>query len=230
MSRAIVTDPCADLVLPPCPPWGLNAVGAGFRAPWCQLESPMTSDADSDDNRRRSLMAAAQAGDRAAYTSLLREAAPLIRAVAAARGVPADGLDDTVQETLITIHDARHTYDPSRSFTAWLRVIAERRAVDFLRRRGRKQRREVHAPIAYEQYPDPAMLPPDELGDAQAWRRIADAASTLPMRQREAIDALVFQGHSLAEASAMTRRTKTALKVSLHRALQALRSRLRPEA
>ena len=82
-------------------------------------------------------MAAAQGGDKIAYETLLRDCISFIRQVARAQGVHPDGIDDVVQETLLTIHGARQTYDPSRSFTAWLGVIAQRRAIDGLRRVGR---------------------------------------------------------------------------------------------
>ena len=64
--------------------------------------------------------------------------------------MPPDRADDVVQETLLTIHRARATYDPRRSFDAWLRVIVERRSVDVLRQAYRHGAREVHAPLAYE--------------------------------------------------------------------------------
>ena len=80
--------------------------------------------------RRSELMAAAQAGDSAAYATLLRECVPLIKLTAHQQGVPADRLDDVVQDVLLTVHRARHTYDPRRPFDTWLRVIAQRRARD----------------------------------------------------------------------------------------------------
>jgi RNA polymerase sigma-70 factor (ECF subfamily) len=100
-------------------------------------------------------MVAAQAGDRAAYETLLRDCIPFIHRVARGQGVPSDFVDDVVQETLLTIHQARRTYDPSRSFTAWLRTIAQRRAIDGLRRGGRARKREIHKPLAYESHADP---------------------------------------------------------------------------
>ena len=63
-------------------------------------------------------MVAAQAGDRAAYETLLRDCIPFIRRVARGQGVRPDFIDDVVQETLLTVHQARQTYDPSRSFAA----------------------------------------------------------------------------------------------------------------
>src|SRR5690348_4626287 len=77
---------------------------------------------DSVDRRRSALMADAQCGDGTAYAVLLRECVPLIRSVAARR-VPSDRIDDVVQDTLLTVHRARQTYDPARSFTAWLCTI-----------------------------------------------------------------------------------------------------------
>ena len=102
------------------------------------------------DVGRSALMAAAQRGDRAAYEKLLRDCVPFITGIARRRGVPPDRVDDVVQETLLTIHRARATYDPRRSFDAWLRVIVERRSVDVLRQAYRHGAREVHAPLAYE--------------------------------------------------------------------------------
>ena len=76
------------------------------------------SQKDETDGRRAAWMVAAQAGDRAAYETLLRDCIPFIQRVARGQGVPSDFVDDVVQETLLTIHQARQTYDPSRSFTA----------------------------------------------------------------------------------------------------------------
>jgi hypothetical protein len=61
-------------------------------------------------------MVAAQAGDRIAYEALLRGCVALIKSAAYRQGVPFDCIDDVVQETLLTVHRARQTYDPTRPF------------------------------------------------------------------------------------------------------------------
>jgi RNA polymerase sigma-70 factor (ECF subfamily) len=180
----------------------------------------------SDDMRRSAQMAAAQAGDRGAYEALLRDCVPLIKAIAGRQGVPPDRSDDVVQDVLLTVHRARHTYDPARSFTAWLRVITERRAIDLLRHLRRRDARELHVPLAFEAYPDEYADPARGVESADAAGRINEALATLPPRQREAVEALVLKEQSLTEAAAATRRTKVALKVNLHRALKALRQKL----
>jgi RNA polymerase sigma factor (sigma-70 family) len=118
------------------------------------------------------------------------------------------------------------TQDPSRSFSAWLRTIAQRRAVDGLRRHGRHVTREIHAPLAYENHPD-TDSDPQENADWSDWiGLLGRAVTTLPARQREAVQHLALSGLSLAEASTATGRTMGALKVNLHRGLKALRAQL----
>jgi RNA polymerase sigma factor (sigma-70 family) len=184
----------------------------------------------ADDLRRSAQMASAQAGDRMAYESLLRECVPFIRSIADRQGVPPDHVDDIVQEVLLTIHRARQTYDPARSFNAWLRVIAERRSIDLLRRVGRQRAREVHAPLAFESFADDSAEPSHSVRDTAASKQVHAALATLPERQREAVQVLVMQDQSLTEAAILTRRSKGALKVNLHRGIKALRGVFREKA
>lgn len=183
----------------------------------------------AEDAHRSALMAAAQAGDKTAYQTLLRDCVPLIRAIARRLGVNPGQVDDVVQEVLLTIHRARQTYDPTRSFTAWLRVIAERRAIDLLRQSGRRGARELHAPIAFENYADETADPTLGLTQADDAGRVTAALAALPPRQREAVQHLVLKDQSLAEAALATRRSKGSLKVNLHRALKALRGNVERE-
>jgi RNA polymerase sigma factor (sigma-70 family) len=184
------------------------------------------SQKDETDSRRATWMVAAQAGDRAAYDKLLRDCVPFIQRVARAQGVPSDLVDDVVQETLLTIHQARQTYDPSRSFTAWLRTIAQRRAIDGLRRHRRARNREIHAPLAYQSYSDPSGDPERaafQLGHAEV---LSLTLSKLPTRQREAIEHLALHGQSLTQAAMATGRSSGSLRVNWHRALKTLRTQL----
>ena len=183
---------------------------------------------EARDRALSALMAAAQDGDKAAYARLLRDCEPVIRRAGRRAGVVDDRLEDVVQDTLLTLHNARQTYDPSRSFTAWLSVIAQRRAVDVLRRTGRTGRREVHAPIAYESEPDETVDGVRALETAGDVRELRDAIADLSPVQREAVERLAIREQSLTEASADTGRTTGALKVNLHRAIKTLRERLVP--
>jgi RNA polymerase sigma factor (sigma-70 family) len=175
--------------------------------------------------RLSAAMAAAQSGDAAAYRLLLRECLPVIASMARAQGVRGEAVDDVVQETLLTIHKARATYDPARPFLPWLRAITQRRAIDRLRRAGRRLQ-EVHDPFAYETHADAAPGPGARLEARERDARLAEAVAGLPEGQRQAVEQLAFQERSLDEAAALTGRSKGALKVNLHRALKALRATL----
>jgi len=173
-------------------------------------------------------MEAAQAGDRRAYERLLADSVPLIRAIARRQGVGDEGVDDVVQETLLTVHRVRHTFDPSRSFDAWLGAIASRRAIDALRSRGRRDRRELHDDVALEHYPARDDASAASISEQNA-QRLREAIAELPPGQREAVEQLGLQERSLDEAAELTGRRTGALKVNLHRALKNLRKRIQGE-
>ncbi|MFZ3033803.1 MAG: sigma-70 family RNA polymerase sigma factor [Parvibaculum sp.] len=195
------------------------------------VPSPMPQDEVLDerqmaDQRWSGWMAAAQSGDRAAYNSLLREIVPMIQRIARRQGVEGDHVDDVVQEVLTSIHKARHTYDPSRSFAAWLTTISQRRAIDILRRTSRHSKRERHAPLAYESYAEPDMQPDRPRDEADRARMLGEAIGDLSDGQREAVEHLAIRELSLAETARLTGKSKGALKVNLHRAMKTLRARL----
>jgi RNA polymerase sigma factor (sigma-70 family) len=187
-----------------------------------------TDSTETPDQRRAAWMAAAQAGDRQMYEKLLADSVGLIRAAARRRGVAPDHVDDVVQETLITVHRVRHTYDPSRSYDAWITALANRRAIDALRSRGRRDSRELHDEFAVDNHADH-----DDASRAteseQRARHLHAAIDSLPPGQREAMVQLGLREHSLKEASKLTGRQPGALKVNLHRALKTLRERFHGE-
>ncbi|HVX06092.1 MAG TPA: sigma-70 family RNA polymerase sigma factor [Rhodanobacteraceae bacterium] len=200
----------------------------GFALPLdrrAHVSAEIASDDTSPERRRAAWMAAAQAGDRVAYERVLAGSVELIRNVARRQGVPMDALDDVVQETLLTVHRVRHTYDPARSYDAWLAAIAGRRAIDLLRSHGRRQRRETHDDLILDQLAghDDASTASERAQDAS---RLHAAIAGLPPGQREAVEQMGLKEHSLAEAASETGRNAGALKVNLHRALKALRGRL----
>ncbi|MEK7801640.1 MAG: sigma-70 family RNA polymerase sigma factor, partial [Pseudomonadota bacterium] len=76
-------------------------------------------------------------GEQEAYHLFLQTLAPLLRRMLY-RPLYACGqhhaVEDIVQETLLAIHLKLHTYDATKPFLAWLRIIAKHKMIDFLRR------------------------------------------------------------------------------------------------
>lgn len=168
-------------------------------------------------------MAAAQAGDARAYDRLLRAALPLLRAVARRRILNPAEAEDAVQDALLTIHQLRDSYDPSRPIRPWLTAITERRAIDRLRRHGRSAGRETPIEFFGETLADPLA----NGGEARvAAMQLRNAVAALPPAQRMALAMAKLEDMPLAEASARSGMSVGALKVATHRAVKVLRRRL----
>src|SRR3954464_9560963 len=126
-------------------------------------------------------MVAAQAGDARAYDALLRAALPLLRGIARRRIRDAAEAEDAVQDALLTIHQLRHAYDPARPIRPWLVAICERRAIDRLRRSGRRAGRET--PL--DEFGETLAAPGANQGEAKvASAELREAVAELPPAQR----------------------------------------------
>src|SRR5580658_2766141 len=168
------------------------------------------------------LMRAAQSGERTAYERLLRDVTPFIRSIVRRHCNNRADIEEMVQDTLLTLHRVRHTYDPSRPFCPWLAAIAWRRSIDALRRRMRVARYETPEQGVYETFLEPAAN--SDIEDVRSSEELADLLQLLPARQREALQALKLKEMTLVEASAASGQSVAALKVNTHRALKALRA------
>jgi len=87
-----------------------------------------------DDQRWSDYMAAAHRGDRRLYERLLSELGPVIERYIWSRFGALTFTEDCVQECLLAIHTARHTYDPARPFRPWFFTIVRNRTIDLLRK------------------------------------------------------------------------------------------------
>ncbi|WP_120297033.1 sigma-70 family RNA polymerase sigma factor [Paraburkholderia sp. BL23I1N1] len=170
-------------------------------------------------------MARAQAGDREAYRALLNDITPYLRALAARHIRNGEDMEDTVQDVLLTVHAARHTYDPARPFGPWLVAIANRRIVDGLRRRGRIGSHEMPVETDLETFSDAAANLQEEAMNA---RLVREAIDQLPVGQRDAMRMLKLEEMSLQEAATASGTSVAALKVATHRAMKRLRGLFLP--
>ena len=203
----------------------LTAVGDGLHAataaPYSMGDRRLKSSSETE-REWSSDMAAAQAGDGTAYAKLLRAVVPFLRMVIRRQHVPADQVDDIVQDALLSIHRVRHTYDPSRPLMPWLAAIAQRRALDGRRRRVRVETFEVAAPELLETFPDLSANNQVEVNDEHNWLR--RSVKNLTPKQRVAVELVKLRGLSVAEAASTSGQSPGAIKVNVHRALQVLRA------
>jgi RNA polymerase sigma-70 factor, ECF subfamily len=91
-----------------------------------------------NEDALRNLHISALAGNSGAYRTFLRELTVHLRAFLRKRLVRLpEEVEDLLQELLLAIHNQRHTYDPRRPVTVWVRAIARYKLIDLMRRRSR---------------------------------------------------------------------------------------------
>ena len=179
----------------------------------------------ASESRLRELLIRGLAGDNPAYQLFLRELSGYLRAFLRARltRLP-DEVEDLVQETLLAIHNQRHTYDASQPLTAWVYAIARYKMVDLLRRRATRDA--LHDPL------NDALhifaVSDNDAGDAR--RDLAQLLAQLPDAQRLAIQSMKLEGHSVVETARLTGLSVSAVKVAVHRGLKKLSLLIKSES
>jgi RNA polymerase sigma-70 factor (ECF subfamily) len=181
-----------------------------------------TERANAIEERLRGQFLAALAGDAASYRQFLAALSAHLRAFLRRRMQRwPDDVEDLVQETLLAVHDSRHTYRPAQPFTAWVHTIARYKLVDYLRARSRRE--ELNDPLDEEL----EIFARSDTDAAEARRDLAQMLAVLPERQRRVLVMVKLAGASVAEAARETGQSEVAVKVGVHRSLKALAARFR---
>jgi RNA polymerase sigma-70 factor (ECF subfamily) len=176
----------------------------------------------ANEDRLKDFFVRSLAGDATAYHRFLIELGAYLRAFLRRRltRLP-DEVEDLVQETLLAVHNQRHTFDAAQPLTAWVHAIARYKLVDCLRRRGRGD-------LLTEPLNDEVdVLSTADTDAAEARRDLAKLLATLPERQRMPIAYMKVQGLSVVETARLTGMSESAVKVAVHRGLKALAARIR---
>jgi RNA polymerase sigma-70 factor (ECF subfamily) len=163
-------------------------------------------------------MRAANAGDGVAYERLLRAVAaamrPLVRRGLRRAGRATAETEDVVQEILLGLHLKRHTWDASQPIAPWIYAIARYKLIDALRRRG------GYGHISIDGLAD--RLPAAPPAASVPSRDVERALEHLPAGQRLVLRAVAVDGASIAEAAARLQMTPGAVRVALHRGINAI--------
>lgn len=171
------------------------------------------------DRELRALLSLALAGDNGAYGEFLTRAGARVRAYFRRRLVAyPDDVEDLVQETLLAMHNQRHTYRSAEPLTPWLHAIARYKLADLLRVRMPRGAREVELD---DESDDDAMHASDDAA-AEARRDLDRLLVALPDRFRLPIVHVKVEGLSVAEASARLGMSESAVKIGIHRGMKAL--------
>lgn len=169
-------------------------------------------------------MVSAQSGNESDYRQLLGELSDVVQKFLRARFGSRPLIEDCVQEALIAIHQARHTYNPNRPFRPWLFAIVRNKTIDMLRKQ--KRRDEVAQHYRREQevlsQPSGQIAYPDEMAEVPVFR-------ALSRQHREVLVLTKIIGFSIAETANELDISESAVKVRVHRAVGKLRKLMKEE-
>jgi len=133
----------------------------------------------------------------------------------------ANEVDDLLQEILISIHKARHTYDGNRPYMPWVYAIANFRLLDNLREHYSDQLREAIDLSVLEE-----RLPEHVTETGISYESISGEVQKLPEKQAAILRLMHQEGMTAKEVAERMGMNESAVKVAAHRAYKILRERL----
>jgi RNA polymerase sigma-70 factor, ECF subfamily len=166
-------------------------------------------------------MRRAQEGDKLAYAALLKDVASMLRRSFAAKLSAKHDVEDLVQDILLSMHQARHTYDTERPFKPWLYSIASHRFKDYLRKIYRLKDREVAMDSDHSDF-----LTFSVTEDEGSSESIEDILVGIPERQRQIVTLMKVEGYSAKEVAKKLGMKESAVKVSAHRTYRKIQKRM----
>jgi RNA polymerase sigma-70 factor (ECF subfamily) len=130
-------------------------------------------------------------------------------------------VDDLLQEILISIHKARHTYDGNRPYKPWVYAIAQFRLNDYLRAHYSDQLRHAIDLNELEE-----ILPENVTETAISYESISVEVQKLPEKQATILRLLHQEGYTAKEVAEKIGMKESAVKVSAHRAYKVLKEKM----
>jgi RNA polymerase sigma-70 factor (ECF subfamily) len=126
-----------------------------------------------------------------------------------------------LQEVLISIHKARHTYDGNRSYKPWIYAIAKYRLQDYLRMHYADQ---LHQAVDISDLEN--NLHEDVTESVLNYESISGEIHQLPEKQATILQLMHQEGYTAKEVAEKLGMNESAVKVAAHRAYKLLRQRV----
>lgn len=174
------------------------------------------------ESRLRGLMLQGLDGDAAAYHQFLKALSAHLRAYFRKRLFQRpDEVEDLVQDTLLAVHNQRHTYRADQPLTAWVHAVARYKLIDLLRARASGE--SLNVPLDDEL----ELFAASDTEAREAKKDLDTLLAGLPDRQRLPIVHVKLEGLSVVEAARLTGMSESAIKIGVHRGLKALAAKIR---
>lgn len=164
----------------------------------------------------------AQNGDQRAYAALLKDLSPYVRGVISKSLANPDWADEITQDVLISVHKSLYTYSADRPFKPWLLAIVNFRRTDYLRRHY-SSRQNMQVSLESADFLEGRVT---EQPPTSELREIEEALDDLPDQQKQVFKLMKIDGYTAQEVADRLGMTESAVKVSAHRTLHKLKSKL----
>ena len=159
--------------------------------------------------------------DEAAFADLFAHFAPRIKGFLIKSGTSHTLAEECAQETLVTLWNKAHLFDPTRASAAtWIFTIARNKKIDAFRKSARPEPEDL--PWGPEPEPEQA----DALVLQQETQKLAQAIADLPEKQRDIVHKAYFGELSHAELAEKTGLPLGTIKSRIRLALGRLRQTL----
>ena len=165
------------------------------------------------------LLLLAQDGDKSAYARFLGEASELLKKFLLRRMENPELVEDVLQDTLLSVHRARHTFQSEKPLGPWLYAICEHRMLDFYRKYRRLESREIAQPDEIMEWATPS----PEIRETERGQRVLEALERLPANQREVITLLKIEELTVKEIAKKIGISESSVKVTAFRGYETIR-------
>lgn len=162
-----------------------------------------------NSNRWDEWMRAALAGDQNAYRLLLSDLKPWLGAYFKKRVHP-NVVEDLVQDTLMSLHAKRQTFDPAYPFGPWIAAVARHRWIDHMRKNLKYVETELD-----QEFPSQ-----EDQRDECAKHDVKILLKLIPPAQAEVITMVKLDEMSVEEVSKKTGHSPSNIKIMVHRGMK----------
>jgi RNA polymerase sigma-70 factor (ECF subfamily) len=172
---------------------------------------------------QKSLVLAAQAGDKTAFNRLVKENREKMFALTYRMTGDRETALDLVQETFLTAFRELPGFRGESSFSSWLYRIASNKALNYIKRR----KLVSFLPFGSQAVSEPSYEMPDATDNSELKKALAREIASLPDREKLVFNLRFYDELPFGEIARVTGRSESTVKTQYQQAVKKLRGRLK---
>ncbi|MDH5656760.1 MAG: sigma-70 family RNA polymerase sigma factor [Spirochaetia bacterium] len=181
-------------------------------------------DQEAEKDPLSSLMDQSQKGNQNAYKQLLSQIQIELKPLLIKKIANEEDREDILQNILIAIHNARHSYTPGRPFRPWMSAIANHKIIDYYRQKNRQSSRETDQEDTDFAWNDETQI------RLETNEQIESLLGKVSQKQARILKYMKLEGLSVKETATLMEMSVSAVKVAAHRAYKKLKKEIEKES